>query len=243
MERPLPLPIDEVHVWCAKPSELDRNDVYAAARRVITDDETQRLERFFFARDRSTYLATRFLVRTVLSGYEPVSPAAWRFEIGDYGRPEIAHDQPPLRFNLSHTTGLVVCAVARDVDLGVDVEHIGRAVPLMLADQFFAPAEVVALRALPQSEQRRRFFDYWTLKESYIKARGLGLGLPLDRFAFTLEAEPVIEIDAALGDDGALWQFAQGWPTSEHVLSICVKRRGDRDAKIVVRWQSLAPSL
>lgn len=235
------LPIDEVHLWCAHPSELNRDDVYDVARHLITSEEAQRLERFCFARDRQTYLASRVLVRTVLSRYEPLAPAAWRFTVGQYGRPEIVHDQPALRFNLSHTNGLVVCAVARDLAVGVDVEHIGRPAPLEVVDHCFAPTEIAALRALPDAEQQRRFFDYWTLKESYIKARGLSLALPLDRFAFTLSADGKanLRIDPALGE-GAPWQFTRHWPTSEHIVSVCVTRRRDEDAKIILGWHSLA---
>lgn len=128
--------------------------------------------------------------------------------------------------------------------MGIDVEHIGRPAPLEVVDHFFAPVEIAALRALPHGEQQRRFFDYWTLKESYIKAGGLGLGLPVDSLAFTLlaDGQAKVEMAPALGD-GASWQFAQRWPTYEHVVSVCVSRRGDDDAKIILRWHSLAGSL
>ena len=198
------LPVDEVHLWCAHPSELNRDDVYDVARHMITSEEAQRLERFCFARDRQTYLATRVLVRTVLSRYEPLAPAAWRFIVGQYGRPA----------------------------------------PLEVVDHVVAPTEIAALRALPDAERQRRFFDYWTLKESYIKARGLSLALPVDRFAFTLSAngKANLRIDPALGD-GAPWQFTRHWPTSEHIVSVCVTRRRDEDAKIILGWHSLARSI
>jgi 4'-phosphopantetheinyl transferase len=238
------LPIDEVHLWCARPGELDRDDVYDAARRLIAPEEARRLARLRFARDRQTYLAARVLVRTVLSRYEPLAPAAWRFIAGRYGRPEIGPDQPALQFNLSHTEGLVVCAVARDLDVGVDAEHIGRSAPLEVVDHCFAPTEIADLRALPDAEQPRRFFEYWTLKESYIKARGSSLALPVDRVAFTLSADghASLRIDPALGE-GASWQFSRHRPTSEHIVSVCVTRRHDEDAKIILRWHSLARSL
>jgi 4'-phosphopantetheinyl transferase len=239
----LRLPVNEIHLWCADPDDVRSDHAYAAALAIITAEERRRLERFIFARDRLIYLATRALVRTVLSRYETVAPAAWRFTISSHGRPEVAdHDERPLRFNLSNTTGLVVCAVVREVDVGVDVEHVGRATaPLEVAERFFAPAEVSALRALPPDEQHRRFYDYWTLKESYIKARGLGLTLPLDQFAFVLEPgrPPRIEIHPALGDDGGSWQFDQQQPTADHLVAVCVRRRDRDDANVRVRWQSL----
>jgi 4'-phosphopantetheinyl transferase len=237
------LPVNEIHLWCADPEDVRSDRAYAAALAIITAEERQRLERFVFLRDRLLYLATRALVRTVLSRYEAVAPAAWRFTISNHGRPEVSSQgERPLRFNLSNTNGLVVCAVVRDVEVGVDVEHVGRATAhLEVAEQFFAPAEVSALRALPRHEQHRRFCDYWTLKESYIKARGLGLTLPLDQFAFVLEPDrpPRIEIHPALRDDGESWQFVQQQPTADHLVAVCVRRRDRYDAHVIVRWQSL----
>jgi 4'-phosphopantetheinyl transferase len=239
----LSLPAGEIHLWCADPDEMRAEHIYAAARTTIAPEERARLERFAFPRDRLLYLATRMLVRTVLSRYEPVAPAAWRFAISEHGRPEILGGaEPPLRFNLSNTSGLVVCAVVRDGEIGVDAERVGAAAArLDVADRFFAPAEVRALRALAPDEQPRRFCEYWTLKESYIKARGLGLALPLDRFAFVLDPDgpPRIEIDPALGDDGPTWQFAQCQPTPDHLVAVCARRRGRPDARVIVRWQSL----
>lgn len=82
-----------------------------------------------------------------------------------------------LKFNLTNTQGLVACVVTKDRDVGIDAEHIHRAAgSLDIAGRFFAPTEVQALRAFPAEEQTKRFFDIWTPKESYIKARGLGPG-------------------------------------------------------------------
>ena len=108
-----------------------------------------------------------------------------------HGRPEIL-DAPPgtpdLRFNISHTDGLIACAVTIGREVGVDVEHIGRHLTHDVAGRFFAADEVTDLRGLPFEDQQRVFFDYWTLKEAYIKARGFGLALPLGEFR--LQAEP-----------------------------------------------------
>ena len=236
------LPVGEVHLWCADPDELEARDLATSARALLTGEELARLERFRFERDRRIHLATRVLVRTVLSRYESVPPAAWRFAAGEQGRPEIASPESSLRFNLSNARGLVVCAVARAIDLGVDVEPLERVVPLEVAERFFSPAEVEALHALPEEARPRRFLDLWTLKESYIKARGLGLTLPLDRFSFVLETErpPRIEIDPILGDRGTSWQFVQLQPTPGHLLALCVRRPERRDAEVVLRWQNLS---
>ena len=184
---------------------------YAA---LMTDAERARHARFYFERDRWLFLATRALVRAVLSRYAAVAPADWRFAEGSHGKPYIAgpEDAPRLSFNLSNTPGLVVCAVSAAHDqLGVDVERTTRSSDTVsIADRYFAPPELRALRALPAPAQPERFFAYWTLKESYIKARGLGLSLPLEQFWFLLDGRADIGIgfDPRLADDPARWRFA-----------------------------------
>jgi 4'-phosphopantetheinyl transferase len=171
----------------------ERQELFAAYESLLTEDERVRHQRLRFERDKRQFLATRALVRTVLSCYEPtVSPLEWRFAIGERGKPSISEPASASgwHFNLSNTRGLVVCAVSGvHSRLGVDVERLDRSNDLLaLADRYFSPMEVSELRALPSSEQPSRFFDYWTLKESYIKAHGLGLAIPLDSFSFLLGA-------------------------------------------------------
>lgn len=171
----------------------ERQELFAAYESLLTEDERVRHQRLRFERDKRQFLATRALVRTVLSCYEPaVSPSEWRFAIGERGKPSISEPASASgwHFNLSNTRGLVVCAVSGvHSRLGVDVERLDRSNDLLaLADRYFSPMEVSELRTLSSSEQPSRFFDYWTLKESYIKAHGLGLAIPLDSFSFLLGA-------------------------------------------------------
>jgi 4'-phosphopantetheinyl transferase len=87
-----------------------------------------------------------------------------------------------LQFNLSHSHDLALIAVAHDQPVGVDVEFIRSDTAVMqIADRFFAARESAALRALPEQQQRRAFFDTWTRKEAWLKARGVGLGGALDQ--------------------------------------------------------------
>ncbi len=233
------LPFNAVHIDLLHTAAADAAARLDAYRALMSADEHERMARFVFDRDRRAFLMTRALVRTMLSRYAPVVPADWRFVTNVHGRPEIL-DRPPavpdLRFNISHTDGLIACAVTIGREIGVDVEHTGRHLMHDVAGRHFAPAEVADLKALPADEQQKVFFDYWTLKESYIKARGFGLALPLGDFAFKLNPPrpPVITFEPALEDDPDSWQFLQDWPTPHHRLALAVRRTG-RDLPVRIR--------
>jgi 4'-phosphopantetheinyl transferase len=217
----------EAHLWLAVPEEIEDPALLQAYRRLLTPDEVARHDRFVFANGRHAYLVSRALVRTVLSRYAEIPAGGWRFEANALGRPEIAPvvGAPPLRFNLSHTAGLVACAVALDREVGVDVEDVDcdRATA-DIADRCFSAWEIDSLRALPAPARHERFFEYWTLKESYLKARGLGLSLPLDSFWFHLEPRPVrIVFDGRVADDPKTWQFTQLRPTPRHLGAIALR--------------------
>lgn len=233
------LPFNAVHIdllSTANTAALANLDAY---RSMMSADEHGRMARFVFEKDRRAFLLTRALVRTSLSRYASIAPADWRFIANAHGRPEILDRPggvPDLRFNISHTDGLIACAITIGREVGVDVEHIGRQLHHDVASRYFAPSEVTDLRQLPDAEQRLVFFDYWTLKESYIKARGFGLALPLGDFAFKLHPPhpPSITFEPSLNDDPDSWQFLQDWPTPQHRLALAVRRDG-RDLPVRIR--------
>jgi 4'-phosphopantetheinyl transferase len=192
-----PMPL----VSCATPEELAdraRRDHYLA---ILSPGEKRRMARLLSQPKQDLFLLAHGLLRTELSRYTGfqsptpiaqspksdcpvVDPAAWRFKTAAHGRPEIAAPKSPLRFNLSHTQGLAACAVTNGCDVGIDVENITRKHSPRLAERVFSRRELKTLRGLPAGEQARRFFELWTLKEAYLKARGLGLMIPLKTFSF-----------------------------------------------------------
>ena len=127
---PLTLPDRQAHLWVARPERFTDPAELARYRAILTDDERAKTDRFRFARDRHTCLIARALVRTTLSRYGDVPPGRWRFCTNDHGRPYVSTPASPVRFNLSHTTALIVCLVSRDREVGVDVEHLGARQPL-----------------------------------------------------------------------------------------------------------------
>jgi 4'-phosphopantetheinyl transferase len=197
---------------------------------LLTPEERERYGSFRFVHDRRLFLATRALVRTVLSNYSAVQPADWRFAVGENGKPCIATPafKPTIHFNLANTPDLVVCVVSVCHELvGVDVERIDRQVEtLELAERYFSRSETEKLRSLPAAEQGRQFFCYWTLKESYVKARGLGLALPLDYFWFADEQPIRVEFDKRLADDATAWRFALLDASPAYLIAVSVKTGG-----------------
>ncbi len=229
----------DVIVFCGRPEALAAPGRRDAALAVLATDDRDHVARFRFERDREQALASRALQRRALSACTDVAPAAWRFVAGAHGRPEIGAPPitPPLRFNVANSHGLVACAVTIDRDVGVDVEPWRGDAPAELIERCFAPAERAALTALPAGSRPRRFVELWTLKEAYIKARGLGLELPLELIDFTLDdGPPRLALDPSLDDDAATWQLELWSPLPSHAAALCVRRGAAPPLTIERRW-------
>jgi len=241
MNRVIPLTPAEIHLWLAFYDGITERSLHSAYRELLNPADKEQESRFYFARDRRRYLITRALVRTVLSRYAPVRPKEWVFSSNDYGRPEIVNAQARdagLSFNISHTHSLIALGVTKRRALGVDVENFrAREVSLDIADRFFSPQEVAALAATPPRRRQYRFFEYWTFKEAYIKARGMGLSLPLDKFSFHYPNDRAVEIaiDPELADESRRWQFWQFRPRPEYLVAICAERVGAQSPSLAVR--------
>ncbi|MFP5206980.1 MAG: 4'-phosphopantetheinyl transferase family protein [Acidobacteriota bacterium] len=203
-----------VQLWIACPADLLDDEVALACSAVLSEDERRRASRFHFDRHRREYLATHALARVALAHNHPLAPAAWRFVSNPHGKPA-ADPGCGLRFNLSNAQDLVVCMVARGAEVGVDVERIARAAEIVkLAPRVFSPAEQAQLAALPAASQLDRALSLWVLKEAYIKARGLGLSMPLKGFSFLFGGAEHLRlvVDPAyhplLHDAAARWRFS-----------------------------------
>jgi 4'-phosphopantetheinyl transferase len=212
----------EAHLYLLDHEAIADEGTLQACDALLSPEEQARRDRYLVASGRHQQRVARALVRTTLSRYADVAPESWTFRENRYGRPEVAGPVAGPRFSLSHTAGLMALLVHRDGEAGVDVEDSLRITrPEQIADRFFAPAEVEELFSLPAECRRDRFFDYWTLKESYIKARGMGLFIPLEHFAFSFGAGRIaIAFDPRLADDGRRWHFALYQPSARHRLAL-----------------------
>ncbi len=207
------LPGNAIHLYFSYPEQISSPALLRSYESLMTDGELSQMSRFYYAGHRHQYLVTRALIRTSLSAYHEVDPADWRFANNSYGKPQISHPgiDSAVSFNLSHTRGLIICGIVRNCDIGVDVEDTQRSTRAALnsLSSYFSMQEIEDLGKLPQEQQKQRFFDYWTLKESYIKARGMGLAIPLGKFSFQFRADRLtgFHIHPDLNDKVGNWQF------------------------------------
>jgi 4'-phosphopantetheinyl transferase len=199
----------EVVVALARPDEAAEPEQRSMLMALLSDEERQRLMRFHFERDRLLFLAAHALLRITLSRHASIQPYAWRFHTSSHGRPEIAEPGSRLRFSLAHTHGLAACAIVLDRDIGLDVEYLASGPPLDVVERFFLPREQFEILNASSDVRARRFLERWTLKEAYVKARGLGLSLPPDRFSMYRDADErwQVAFEAPLADDPERWSF------------------------------------
>jgi 4'-phosphopantetheinyl transferase len=209
----------------------------------LSPDETRQSQRFLREVDRRRYLLTRGLARGVLAGYTGEAPAALAFAAQPLGKPILRGASGAVaapHFNLSHTRGLVVLAVCREAEVGVDVEAVDRNLePLRLAGRHFSPSEHEALVVAADSQRLERFFELWTLKEAYAKALGQGLSLDLASFSVVLDAaHPRIVEHAADGSRSTHCQCRLFVPLPGYRLALVVR---DAAAGIDVKLASGLP--
>jgi 4'-phosphopantetheinyl transferase len=188
VSQPFPgLATDQIHVWRVP---LNQNPTrIPELKEVLSPDERARAERFRFDKDRNQFIESRAALRLLLSQYLNISPTGLIFAKGAYGKPALANGQSNsgLRFNLSRRDGLALVAVARNREIGVDVELIRAGLPIFeIASVSFSENELAQLQRLPEAQQAAGFYNCWTRKEAYVKARGEGFSFPLKQFDVSL---------------------------------------------------------
>lgn len=182
----LVLPDDAVHVWRARlevPAEEE-----AELFTLLSSTERDRAARFRFPEHRRRFAVARARLRELLAGYTGLPAAGVPIGTTGFGKPFLERPEA-FDFSVAHADDRAVYAFARR-SVGIDIERV-RPIPdmLSLARGFFAASEYEALMGASPDSRPRAFFLCWTRKEAYIKARGLGLRLPLSSFAVSLDRE------------------------------------------------------
>jgi 4'-phosphopantetheinyl transferase len=227
---------DTLQLWFGYPDDVLDRGVAEACELLLSEEERARWAGFKFDRVRREYLATRALVRTALSHNHATAPEDWRFSSNEYGKPAI-EPGVGINFNLSNSRGLVVCLIARGAEVGVDVEPFTRASGILeVAPRVFSELERRQLDGLADRERLDRGVSLWTLKEAYIKARGMGLSLPLEKISFVFGgAEEIrLELDRSLNDESSRWRFCL-LDHAGHRVALMVERTADAELEI---WEA-----
>ncbi len=197
---------DEVHLWRISFDDLSEDN--PRLRAVLSAEETRRANKFHFKKDRVAFVAAHGYLRLLLARYLQVDPQLFVFTEGEHGKPFLK--DYTLQFNISHSNRMGLLAFDAALPLGVDVEWMRPDFGgLKIARRFFSETEVEELSALEGKEQIEGFFNGWSRKEAYIKALGLGLSLPLDKFSVSLSPAKDARIIETTHDPKAMerWQL------------------------------------
>lgn len=191
-------------------------DEQAYRQLALADEEWTRASRYSHLPSRQLYAFSRRMIRLQLAAKLGLSPSELRFGQGEHGKPFlISSDEhcSKLHYNLSHSKQQIVLAVSQGREVGVDLEYIHRRNDVIrIARHYFSQRELGELNDLPLGDQKDRFFDLWTLKESYIKAVGRGLALGLANFSFSFDScANQVERHVMLDRDAGLLDSVEHW--------------------------------
>ena len=222
----LALSRQDIHIWRAS-LELDVSSEARLAE-ILSPDERERAARFYFERDQKRFIAGRGILRTILSYYLDANPNQLRFSYGAHGKPALAGPET-LDFNLAHSQGLALYAIARERRIGVDVEHVRTVSDAEeIAGRFFSPHENAVFRELPESLKQQGFFNCWTRKEAYIKAIGRGFAGPIDNFDVSLAPGEPAALLSIQGNSLAAsdWSIQELKPGPGYVAAVATEGSG-----------------
>ena len=209
-----------MHCWSIA---LDDQASAPRLRELLTPDERDRADRFHFERDAARFVAGRALLRRLLASYLGApDPRAVPLVTGVHGKPRLANGAG-LHFNLAHSGGFALLGVARDVEIGVDVEHVHDFpdMPRVMRASF-APSEVEAITALGEASRVPGFYRCWTRKEAVLKTLGWGLARPLDSFGVSVtEKDPaLLWMDGVSPEEIASWKLHHVRPADGYVAAV-----------------------
>lgn len=219
----LPLDSDEIHIWQANVDDAPEN--LASLGELLQPDEQVRAARFRFPKDKRRFVARRGVLRQILSAYTGDTPGALHLVYGKFGKPALALDSTAsgVRFNLSHSAGLVLYAFASNREVGIDTERIvPEAVTEPLIERLMSRAEISVFQHLARSAQAKAFFDCWTRKEAYLK--GLGVGLQVEPNGFAVSIRPD-EPAALLEETDQRWSLQALAPADQYSATVAADGR------------------
>lgn len=173
-------------VYMASTKELEDEQVFWNLYHLVSQKRREKIDKLRFMKDKRLSLAAELLLKKAL---ELNGIKEYEMESDENGKPFLA-GMASVRFNLSHSDERVMCVVS-DQDTGCDVEKM-RDSDYKIAKHFFTDEECKMLEEKEGEERKELFFRLWTLKESFMKATGLGMKLSLKDFSFTIKEDQII---------------------------------------------------
>jgi 4'-phosphopantetheinyl transferase len=223
-------PAPGIQVFLATPEALLGQQPVHDVLSSLDEQDRLHIARFRFSRDQDIAIASRLLQRLAIAHCARIAPEAvgdLRFSSEPGNRPVVL--APALAqaffFSAANTRGMVACAVSATNNLGLDVEEIKEKLAPELVDHCCTADERAELWSLPEEERRKAFFQLWTLKESYLKARGIGLQVSPHLIGFTGSERsnlPTLHADPAMESHPEHWHFRTLDAGPGHAGALCI---------------------
>ena len=219
---------NEVHIWRTG-LDIAQSDL-VELRQVLSPHEQERVDRFHFEADRRRCAIGRGTLRLLLGAVLKQPASKLQFEYDDFGKPHLIQGKGSrLRFNVSHSGGLILLAITIGRMIGVDVEMVRTDLDLGgIAARFFSVNEYTSWASLADDVKHEAFFACWTRKEAYLKARGAGLSMATGQFDVSFlsgEAPQLLETRPD-PDDVLRWSLRAPRPEPGYAAALAVEGSG-----------------
>ena len=208
-----------VDIWLLDFSTLTKKQI-ANLSNFLSPEELTRAQTF--KHKQHDFVATRALVRKVLTHYTGIPSASLEFARREQGKPYLANS--PIYFNLSHSGNFAVLAVTTLGEIGIDIETIRPRNFLAIAERYYHADEFKQLLATPEAEREPLFFKIWTLKEAFFKATGGGISTGLDKVVFSFRNSTITATFCeSLNLPNNKWQFQQEFITPTTLVALALQ--------------------
>ena len=213
----LQLETNEIHVWLVSISSVD----VAQFELILSDDERARAARFYNREAKIEYTAAKGFLREIIAKYTKIVPQFLHFKYNEYGKPFLANKTNyRVKFSVSHSRGLALFAVSREIEIGADLEFIdAEKVSPETARRVLTPQEFTHFYQLNTCEKQTFFYQCWTRKEAVSKASGSGLMIEPNQIQ-TLFPNPANE---SLIQRTAKWILFEAPPVKDFAVAIAAQ--------------------
>ncbi len=218
---------DEVHIWLLPSHKENIQNLMLKFGELLDDEELKHLQCLKRTKDKCLFLLTRALIRNALSFYVKHSPKIWQFTKTKYGQPLLVKNQCSLeiQFNLSRTDNLVAGIITLENKVGIDIETTNQKSDMpKLIEQYLSNTEKEKLRLHDEIQNIEILIKYWTLKEAYLKAQGVGLLYPPTKISFNLNDKKISIVKTMPNDSPSNWTFYSMKVSPKHILSVAISR-------------------